>query len=127
MLLSDNPGAFKDAADLVPIPGVDDEDGATMVLWTYNDANPALIDDQGGEDTVEDVLNQCFTAWRTPEAARSACEREVRNIWGEDPEVHLPEEFPWVEEDAGHGLKQWRLEMPDVEDVYLVHAVRVLD
>lgn len=97
----------------------------TLVLWTFTEADPDLIMDQDADDTAEEILSQCYSAWRTPGAARAACEAVIMATYGEDSDVVTRDKFPWREEDALAGLKQWSMKFEGVH--YLVHPVRVLD
>lgn len=129
MLLSQCPGAFKDAADFEPIPGVDRVDAnpyetATMVLWTIGVASVGLITDQAAEDTADSLLNAGSAAWRSADAAKAAAEAEMRDMYGDEAPA-AP--FAWAEEDTCDGRKQYRYAAAWLEDVYLVHPVWVMD
>lgn len=96
-------------------------------MWTYGTASPGLVADQGSDDNVEGQLNQCYSAWPSPEKAKAAAESDARSLYEDEDDLKPPAEFEWKPESSIDGLKQYRLELDDVDAVYLVHPVRVLD
>lgn len=100
----------------------------TLTLWTFAEADVDLIRDMDAGDIADGVLSQCFTAWRTSEAARAAVEAEVRWQWDDEAGAFPVPVLAWVDDGPdAWGDAMWRLEVEEIETTYLVHAVHVLD